>query len=302
VKVLRTPEERFEALPGYSFPPHYVEVGGLRIHAVDEGTRDAAPILLLHGEPSWSFLYRKMIPPLTRAGHRVLAPDLVGFGRSDKPASPADYTYLRQVNWMTAWMESLDLRDVTLVCQDWGAFIGLRMVAERPDRFSRIVVANGALPTGDERLPVWFYLWRGFARRSPWFPVGQIVRLGCRTRLPPEVIAGYDAPFPSARYLAGPRALPQLVPTTPDNPASEANRAAWRALERWEKPLLTAFSDGDPIMRGQQARFQRRIPGAASQNHITIEGGGHFLQEDRGEELARIVAAFISTSGTGDSR
>jgi haloalkane dehalogenase len=273
-------------------------MGPLRVHFVDEGPRDAAPVLLMHGEPSWSFLYRHMIPPLVAAGHRVVAPDLVGFGRSDKPARQRDYTYLRHVEWMAQWLEQIALRRITLVGQDWGSLIGLRLVAEHADRFDRVVIANGALPTGTGRLPFVFHVWQTFAAWSPWFPISRIVAAGCRRRLAPAVRAAYDAPFPGARYKAGARAFPALVPTRPDDPAAPANQRAWEVLSRWEKPFLTAFSDGDPIMRGMAAVFQRRVPGARGQPHTTLRGAGHFLQEDRGPELARVVANFIAASSS----
>ena len=292
--VLRTPDERFQDLPGFPFAPHYAEVDGLRIHYVDEGPREADPVLLMHGEPTWSFLYRHMIPVLTAAGHRVLAPDLVGFGRSDKPARQRDYTYERHVAWMAGWMEAVELQDATLVCQDWGSLIGLRLDAEHPDRFARIVLANGGLPTGDQEMPRAFLLWQAFARWTPWFPVGRIVDYACGGRLAPEVAAAYDAPFPDRSYKAAARVFPSLVPTRPDDPAAPANRAAWKALQRWEKPFLTAFSSGDPITRGGDRPFQARVPGAAGQPHTTIRGAGHFLQEQKGEELARVVADFIA--------
>jgi haloalkane dehalogenase len=293
VNVLRTPDERFADLPGWPFAPRYAEVDGLRIHYADEGPRDAPTVLMLHGEPSWSYLYRKMIPVFTAAGYRAVAADLPGFGRSDKPADRAAYSYARLVGWMAAWLDASDLREITLVCQDWGSLIGLRLVAEHPDRFSRVCVADGALPTGDMRIPLPFRIRQAFARWTPVFPVGGIVQRGSRTRLPPEVVAAYDAPFPSERYKAGPRALPGLVPTRRDDPAREDNLRAWAALERWEKPFLTAFSDGDPITRGLDRPFQRRIPGAAGQPHTVIHGAGHFLQEDRGEELARVVVEWM---------
>jgi haloalkane dehalogenase len=297
--ALRTPDDRFAALPGYPFAPHYLEADGLRIHYLDEGPAEAAPVLLLHGEPSWSYLYRKMIPPLVTAGNRVVAPDLVGFGRSDKPVRREDYTYQRHVDWMRAVLERLDLRGVTLVCQDWGGLIGLRLAAEHPDRFARIVAANTFLPTGDRPLGPAFFAWQKFSQETPDFPVGRIVNGGCATDLPPEVVAAYDAPFPDDRYKAGARQFPMLVPSSPDDPASAPNRKAWDVLERWTKPFLTAFSDADPITRGGDAFFQRAIPGAQGQPHTTIAGGGHFLQEDRGEELARVVAAFIAGTSAG---
>lgn len=222
-----------------------------------------------------------------------MAPDLVGFGRSDKPARVSDYTYQRHVDWMTAWLEALDLRRTTLVCQDWGSLIGLRLAAEHPDRFDRVVLANGALPTGSHPGPLAFRIWKVLARWTPLFPVSTIIRAGTRTRLTPEVLAAYNAPFPSESYKAGARAFPRLVPTRPDDPAAPANRAAWDVLKEWQKPFLTAFSDGDPITRGADAAFCERVPGAVGQPHTTIVGAGHFLQEDKGPELASVVLQFI---------
>lgn len=297
--LLQTPDERFANLPGYPFAPHYVEVGGVRLHFVDEGPRDAAPVLMLHGEPSWSYLYRKMVPIVASAGSRVVAPDLVGFGRSDKPAQREDYTYQRHVDWMAGLLEALDLRDITLVCQDWGGLIGLRLVAEHPDRFARVVAANTFLPTGDQDPGRAFRAWQRFSQETPVFHAGGIVKGACASELAPEVIAAYDAPFPDDSYLAGARQFPLLVPTTPDDPASEPNRKAWEMLRRWEKPFLTAFSDGDPITRGADRVLQALIPGAQGQPHTTIAGAGHFLQEDRGEELAQVVVGFIRRTMVG---
>jgi haloalkane dehalogenase len=291
--VLRTPEERFSNLPGFSFEPHYSTVGGLRIHYLDEGPREAAPVLLLHGEPSWCFLYRKMIPILAAAGHRVLAPDLVGFGRSDKPVLRADYTYERHVAWITGWIEALDLTSVTLVCQDWGGLIGLRVAAENEGRFARIVAANTGLPTGDRPLGKAFDAWRRFSQETPELKVGKIVGSGCATELAPDAVAAYDAPFPDERYKAGARQFPQLVPTTANDPAAAANRRAWEVLARWKKPFLTAFSDGDPITHGGDRIFQDIVPGTRGRQHPTIAGAGHFLQEDRGEEFAEVVVRFL---------
>src|SRR5271157_831798 len=296
MEVLRTSDDRFVNLPGYPFKPHYVEVDGLRIHYVDEGPSDAAPILLMHGEPSWSYLYRKMIPVLTKAGHRAIAPDLAGFGRSDKPARREDHTYQRHVDWMAASLEKLDLRNITLVCQDWGGLIGLRLAAEHPDRFARIVAANTGLPTGDQPLSQAFRNWQKFSQETPQFPVGAIIQNGCVSRLSAEVIAAYDAPYPDDSYKAGPRRMPALVPTSPEDPAAPANRKAWEKLSQWRKPFLTAFSDSDPITKGGEAILQRTIPGAKNQPHMTIAGGSHFLQEDKGEELARVVAESIARS------
>jgi haloalkane dehalogenase len=291
--IVRTPDERFADLPGYAFAPHYIEIDGLRVHYVDEGPRDAAPVLMLHGEPSWSYLYRKMIPLFAAAGQRAVAPDLVGFGRSDKPVRRADYTYERHVDWMRRVIERLDLRRITLVCQDWGGLIGLRLAAEHPDRFARVVAANTFLPTGDLPAGPAFLAWQKFSQETPEFPVGTIVGGGCVTHLDPTVVAAYDAPFPDERSKAGARQFPLLVPTTPDDPAAAANRAAWEVLRRWTRPFLTAFSDMDPITGGADVLLQQAIPGAQGQPHTTITGAGHFLQEDKGEELARVVVDFI---------
>jgi haloalkane dehalogenase len=296
MEVLRTPDERFENLPGYEFEPQYVEIGELRIHYLDEGPPGAAPVLLLHGEPSWCYLYRKMIPVITRAGLRAVAPDFAGFGLSDKPASRDDYSYQFHVDVMTAFVEGLDLRDVTLACQDWGGLIGLRVAAEHEGRFARIVAANTFLPTGDDPPGEAFLRWQKFSQEVPELPVGRIVNGGCVTDLPPEVVAAYEAPFPEERYKAGARAFPALVPTRPDDPASGANRKAWEVLRRWEKPFLTAFSDSDPITRGGDRAFQRLVPGTKGQPHTTITGAGHFLQEDKGEELAAVVVGFIAAT------
>lgn len=294
MEFLRTPDDRFRDLPGYPFAPHYIEVDGLRIHHVDEGPRQAAPVLMLHGEPSWSYLYRKMIPIVAAAGHRVVAPDLMGFGRSDKPRQRQDYTYQRHVDWMRAVLVQLDLRNVTLVCQDWGGLIGLRLVAEDGDRFARVVAANTFLPTGDRPAGPAFLAWRQYSQSTPQFHAGGIVKGGCVTDLAAEIIAAYDAPFPDDRFKAGARQFPMLVPIAPDDPAAAANRRAWEALSRWQKPFLTAFSDMDPITSGAERVLQERIPGAGGQAHATIRGGGHFLQEDKGEELAGVVVDFIA--------
>lgn len=296
MQTVRTPENRFAGLPDYDFAPHYLEIDGMRMHYVDEGRRDAAPVLLLHGEPSWSFLYRKMIPPLAAAGLRVIAPDLIGFGKSDKPVSRSDYSYARHVAWMAQFVAALDLDEITLFCQDWGSLIGLRVAAENEQRFARIALGNGGLPTGDQPMPRAFRIWRAFARWSPWFPIGRIVDSGTVTKLSDDVIAAYDAPFPSRRYKAGTRAFPRLVPATPEDPAREANRAAWRILEQWEKPFLTTFSNRDPITRGLDKAFRERVPGASRCQHVTIRNAGHFLQEDKGEELAEVLIEFCEAA------
>lgn len=294
MKTVRTPEERFEDLPDYNFEPHYAKVDGLRMHYLDEGPQDGETVLLLHGEPSWSYLYRYMIPPLTDAGLRVVVPDLIGFGRSDKPVRKSDYSYAGHVDWMREFIELLDLSDTTLFCQDWGSLIGLRVAAENQHRFARITLANGGLPTGDQSMPNAFMKWRAFALHSPYFPIGKIIQKGTTTNLREEVVAAYDAPFPSRKFKAGARMFPALVPIRPDDPASEANRNAWAAFGRWEKPFLTAFSDRDPITRGGDRVWQKHVPGAQGQNHVTIEGAGHFLQEDKGEQLAKVLIEFIN--------
>ncbi len=301
MKALRTPDERFENLAGYPFRPNYVEVpdgegGTLRVHYVDEGPRDANPVLLMHGEPTWSYLYRKMIPIIVEAGHRAIAPDLIGFGRSDKPDNRNDYTYQRYVDWMHAFLEKVGLKNITLVCQDWGGLIGLRLVAEKIDFFDRVVAANTGLPTGEGPLNEAFMQWQKISREVPQFDVGMIISQALQTTPPDEVIAAYNAPFPDETYKEGARIFPSLVPTRPDDPASEANREAWKVLSRFEKPFLTAFSDGDPITRGGDRVFQSRIPGAKGQPHTTIKGAGHFLQEDKGEEFARVIVDFIAST------
>ncbi len=298
MKILRTPDERFASLPDFPFQPHYVELrDGIRVHYLDEGPADAAPVLLLHGEPSWSFLYRKMIPVLVDAGHRCIAPDLVGFGRSDKPSEQDDYTYQRHVDWMREVVfERLDLRDITYFGQDWGSLVGLRLVCAEPDRYARVVIGNGGMPTGDRPPTEAFLNWQTFARESPAFPIGRIVAGGCATKLSDDVVAAYDAPFPDDSYTAGARKFPALVPTSTDDPAHDANTKAWDVLRAFDKPFLCTFSDSDPITKGGERQFIGRVKGAEGQPHTTIEGAGHFLQEDKGPELARVIAEFIAST------
>ncbi len=336
MKVLRTPDERFAALPGYPFEPHYSEVpdgdgGTLRIHYVDEGPRDGQIVLCMHGQPSWSYLYRHMIPILTAAGLRVLAPDLVGFGRSDKPATRADFSYQRQVDWMTAWLVALDVQGVTFLGQDWGGLIGLRMVAENPDRFARVVVANTGLPVPQgvsaeraeavrefrrsaptptmpemaaalanpdrERPEMSFAHWQKFTWETEDPPIGMLIAGSVDGRtLSPEETAAYDAPFPDPSYKMGPRAMPSQVPTLSDDPSVAANLRAWGVFAKWEKPLLCAFSDNDPVTGGGARPFRESVPGAQGQPHATIEGGGHFLQEGRGDVLAKLIVDFVAAN------
>ncbi|HET6663608.1 MAG TPA: haloalkane dehalogenase [Acidimicrobiales bacterium] len=300
--TLRTPDDRFADLHGYPFPAHYVDIpdgegGTLRVHHVDEGDPDAPVVVLLHGEPSWSYLYRHMIPVIVDGGLRAVAPDLVGFGRSDKPAKRGDYTYARHVRWLTAHvLDGLDLRDITLVGQDWGGLVGLRLVAAQPDRFARVVAANTFLPTGDRHPGDAFLAWQRYSQEVPELPIGRIVNGGCTTDLDPAVVAAYDAPFPDESYKEGARQFPTLVPTSPDDPESHPNRAAWESLQRFDKPFLCAFSDSDPITRGADRPLRKLIPGTAGQPHTTIEGAGHFLQEDRGPQLAQVVVDFVRST------
>jgi haloalkane dehalogenase len=294
--ILRTPDERFENIVDFPYEPSYADVLGLRMSYIDTGPADAQPVLLMHGEPSWSFLYRKMIPIITAAGHRVIAPDLVGFGRSDKPTRTEDYTYKLHVDTVAALVEHLDLGGVTFFGQDWGGSVGLRVVAEDEERFARVVVANTGLSTGDHRVSDAFLQWRELSQKLPVFDVGALFRQLC-PHLTDEEVAGYEAPFPDESYKAGARIFPVLVPITPDDPASEANRQAWEVFRKWEKPFLTAFSDNDPITRGGDRVFKKLVPGAEGQPHVTIEGAGHFLQDDKGEEVAQVVVDFIASTG-----
>jgi len=299
MKTLRTPDERFAGLPDYPFAPHYADIddgdgGTLRVHYLDEGPGDAAPVLLLHGEPSWSYLYRHMIAPLVEAGHRVIVPDQVGFGRSDKPTEQGDYSYARHVAWMSQLVfDVLDLNGITFFGQDWGGLIGLRLVADQPQRFARVAVGTTGLPTGDRPPSEAFMQWQHFSQTTPVFPVGMIINGGTVTDLSPEVMAAYDAPFPDEDYKAGARIWPSFVPTSPDDPAAPANRAAWEVLKEYRRPFLCCFSDADPITAGGEKVFLTTVPGTDGQPHTTITGAGHFLQEDAGPELARVLISFI---------
>jgi haloalkane dehalogenase len=298
--ALRTPDDRFTDLPGYPFEPHYLDIpdgdgGTLRVHHVDEGDPEAPVVLLLHGEPSWSYLYRHMIPVLVDAGLRAVAPDLVGFGRSDKPSVRTDYTYARHVAWLSAHVfDALDLHDITLVCQDWGGLLGLRLVAAQPERFAAVVAANTFLPTGDRHPGEAFLAWQKFSQEVPEMPIGTIVNGGCTTDLAAEVVAAYDAPFPDESFKEGARQFPALVPTSPEDPEAPANRDAWLSLKEFDRPFLCAFSDKDPITAGADRVLRELVPGAQGQPHTTIEGGGHFLQEDRGPQLAQVVIDLIA--------
>ena len=315
--VIRTPDERFENLSGYNFDPNYIEINNLRMHFVDEGPKDSRPILLLHGEPSWSYLYRKMIPPLRNAGYRVVAPDLIGFGRSDKFKDKKKYSYQFHVDMMVEFVRKLELVNTTLFVQDWGGLIGLRVVAEEPDRFDRIVVSNTGLPDAEGVLgllgnflfkiqvraegkvtlgeswdDITLTRWVAYSRQAHDFPIGQIIQAATMTDLTADVLAGYEAPFPSDEYKAAARIMPSLIPTQ-----LRQNHKAWKQVfSKWEKPLLTAFSDGDPITRSMVREFQERVPGANGQAHVTITGARHFVQEDKGEELAQLILGFIEST------
>jgi haloalkane dehalogenase len=294
MKVLRTPEERFADLPGFGYPPRYADVDGVRLAYVETGPADGEPVLLLHGEPSWSFLYRTVMPVLAAAGLRAIAADLVGFGRSDKPSEPADHSFARHVEWVRALaFDHLGLRGLTLVGQDWGGLIGLRLVAEHPDQFARVVASNTGLPTGDVPMPDVWLRFRQVVRTAPELSVSRLVQSGCQGTLSPEVLAAYEAPFPDPSFAAAVRAMPELVPTTPDDPAAEANRAAWRQLAVWDKPFLVAFSDRDPITASMAPVLKDTVPGASGLEHPVIEGAGHFLQEDAGERLGEVIAGFV---------
>jgi haloalkane dehalogenase len=295
MKILKTPQDRFENLMDYPFSPNLVEVGdSLNMHYIDEGTNNNSTILLLHGEPTWSYLYRKMIPIFVKAGFRVIAPDLIGFGKSDKFESQEAYSYQKHMDWLSKFIQILDLHNITLVCQDWGGLLGIRLAAENSERFKAIVAANTFLPTGDQKVSDAFFQWQNYSQNTPVFPTGQIVSRGCVHKLTAEEVAAYDAPFPDESYKAAARIFPKLVPTNPHDSASEANRAAWQILKKWEKPFLTCFSDSDPITAGGDKVFQKLIPGCFGQLHTTITEAGHFLQEDKGEKWAEIIVEFVN--------
>ena len=304
MEILRTPDDRFANLEGWDLEPHYTDVDAgdgsgkkLRIAHYEAGPAGAAEtFLLMHGEPSWSYLYRKMVPGLVAAGHRAVMVDLVGFGRSDKPASTGDYSYERHVAWALEWFDSTGLDNLTFFGQDWGGLVGLRLVTARPGRFRRAVVSNTGLPVADRPPSEAFRNWQKFSREIPEFTVGKLVAGGCRERLSPAVIAAYDAPFPDESYKAGARIFPSLYPDGDDHPSNTANRAAWEVLHSWDKPFLTCFSDGDPVTAGGQRAFENSVPGASGQKHTIVEGGGHFVQEDRPAELTAILNGFVASN------
>ncbi|MEO7423275.1 MAG: haloalkane dehalogenase [Ornithinibacter sp.] len=301
--LLRTPESAFDAITDFPHPPRFADVAtpgaaeSVRMAWYSSGPQDGPVVLLLHGEPTWSYLYRDVMAVLADAGLRAIAVDLVGFGRSDKPTSATDHTYERHVAWVRSLVfDVLDLRDVTLVGQDWGGLIGLRLVAEHPGRFARVVAANTGLPTGDHHMPPQWWQFRRAVEGAATLDIGRLVSAGCRRPLRPGAAAAYDAPFPDPSMLAGPRAMPTLVPTSPQDPATGANRAAWERLRSWDRPFLVAFSDSDPITGPMASVLQRAIPGTRGLEHPVLAGAGHFLQEDAGAELGAVIAAFVRQS------
>ena len=296
MEFLRTPDECFNGLPGYDFAPNYLEVddtegGTLRVHYLDEGDPLGPVVLLLHGEPTWSFLYRKMIPIIADAGFRVIAPDLVGFGRSDKPVKTTDYTYARHVAWMLEVLIQLKLSDIHLICQDWGGLIGLRLVGEHPELFAKVLAANTLLPTGEEKPTEAFLSWQRFSQEANPLPIGMIVTQG---KMGEDVMQGYDAPYPDESYKAGARIFPMLVPATPDVPGVVENKAAWKVLNKFKKPFLTVFGGDDPFTAHGAQQMRKQIPGCKGQSHKVLPGIGHFIQEEAGEALAEEAVTFFS--------
>ena len=314
--VVRTPDDCFSNLPGYPFEPHYFEVTAhgidpVRMHYVDTGAPDHPVVLLVHGQPTWSYLYRKVIRVLADAGLRVIAPDNIGYGRSDKLTEPTDYTFARHVDWLHSLVTGLDLYDITLVAQDWGGPIGLSALAQEPDRFARVVATNTILHTGDPSLEgklTWANYGVGtsrvlleealvdyvmFYQRAPDIVPSFFVN-AVAGPLSADILAAYDAPYPDPTYKAGLRQLTALVPLTRNDPGAAIGRATMSVLERWERPFLTAYSDGDPATHGWETVFQERVPGANAQAHTTIKGAGHFVQEQKGEELGRVIAQFAA--------
>ena len=295
--IKNTPVEAFNSIPDYPFEPNLMHIGGgLTIHYLDEGPKDGTVVLLLHGEPSWSFLYRFMIPVFVEAGYRVVAPDLIGFGKSSKPTELSDYTYASHISWMTTWLDNLDISGINLFCQDWGGFIGLRLLVAQPDKFDRLVVSNTGLSTGEHKFPEVFLQWQKFSQTVEVLPVGKILQNSTVRKLSDAEIAAYEAPYPDPSYMAGAKIFPSLVPTTTDDPEAGNNKKAWGMLMQWDKPTLTLFSDSDPITKGGHKPFQKLIPGAKGQQHTIIEGAGHFLQEDKGPEIAKLMIEFIKNT------
>jgi haloalkane dehalogenase len=297
MKVLRTPDDRFDNLVNYAYTANYSEIsdsalGNLRLHYLDVGEQGSPIILCMHGEPTWSYLYRKMIPIFVDAGFRVIAPDLIGFGKSDKPTDRSAYTHNGHVNWMKDWLEALDLEHITLVAQDWGGLIGLRLAADLPDRFERISISNTGLPTGDKPATDAFMQWREYSQSIEDFDAGLIVSQFSAKKLTDAEKEAYRAPFPSEEYKTGARQFPLLVPITPDDPANQSNRHAWEVLSKWEKPMLLCYSDQDPVTGPWREQFIEKVPGTRGQPHITLHGG-HFIQEDDGVRWANTVVEWM---------
>jgi haloalkane dehalogenase len=331
MEFLRTPDERFENLADFPFQPHYQQIsdgegGELRVHYLDEGPAEAPVVLLLHGQPSWCYLYRYMIAPLLDAGFRVIAPDLIGFGRSDKPTEITHYSYASHIAWMSDWLNALGLNDITLFCQDWGSLIGLRLVTAFPQRFAHVVLANGGMPTGMvpkefteplkeayKTLPVvqaeelgerfqdtsgipGFLYWRKFCAQSPDLEIGRVMQSASATPLTAEEVAAYNAPFPDQTFMAGARRFPSLVPLFHDEPEVEENKAAWDILRQFNKPFMTAFGDNDPVTAGGELQFQQEVPGAQGVAHRTIANAGHFLQQEQPEQCVQAILDITGRS------
>ncbi len=298
MNILRTPDERFDNLPDYNFAPHYMQIGDTRMHYVDEGA-GAETVLCLHGEPTWSYLYRHMIPPLA-ARYRVVAPDMVGFGKSDKYAAEDEYSFQMHYGKLLGLIEALDLQNITLVCQDWGGLLGLTLAANEGKRFARLVALNTFLPTGEEKISDAFLQWRAFSQKAGRrMQVGRLIaQTITHYELPAEIIAAYDAPYPDDSFKAGAAVFPSLVPISPEMPGAAEMKAARKILSTWSKPVQVMFSDGDPILGGAAKFIRRLFPTAADQPEITIRGAGHFLQEEKGAEIAAEVIAFIERSAS----